>query len=283
MVAFCTGNEGFVGKHFTKELEKQGIGWVGFDKKNGQDITNYEQVRTTLDLLRPDYIFHLAAQAFVPESRTNPHRTYQVNLYGALNILEAVRQLGIKPKIMLCGTSEEYGDDTEIHPKSHYAISKAAQDYMGQMYAEVDGLHVVRTRAFNHTGPGRGEMYADSSWAKQIVEIERGQREYLEHGDLSTIRNYNDVRDIVRGYVMAINSEPGWYNICSKENPTMQEILDILIAKSECKIKTKVNTSLFRPDDFSFVPPKCTLKGYKPKYSLEQTVEDVLSFWRERV
>jgi GDP-4-dehydro-6-deoxy-D-mannose reductase len=280
MKAMITGMQGFVGAHLRMALEDNGIEVIGYDIKSGQDVTNYEQVRNFLDKERPDYIYHLAAQAYVPESRNNPHRTYHVNLFGTLNILEAVRQLGISPKILIAGSSEEYGNTEELYPLSHYALSKIGQDLLGQLYNKVDGLHVVRTRAFNHTGPGRGEMYAESSWAKQIVEIENGKREYLEHGNLQTVRNYNDVRDVVRGYMLAIDSEPGWYNICSDDNPTMQDVLDMLISLSTSKIEVKENRSLFRAGDFSFIPPKCTLPGYGPKYSLLQTMSDLINYWR---
>jgi GDP-4-dehydro-6-deoxy-D-mannose reductase len=193
---------------------------------------------------------------------------------------------------MMAGTSEEYGDggpneDDLINPLSPYAISKVAMDFMGRLYARAYGIPVVVTRAFNHCGPGRGEMYAESSFAKQIVEIENNQREFIEHGNLSTVRNYTDVRDIVRAYTMAIDLPSGVYNICSSQNVEMQVIMDLLIKNANIPIETKVNSSLFRPSDFSFKKPSCKkfkqLTGWKTEYKLEQTLVDILDDWRERL
>lgn len=294
MKALITGSKGFVGKHLSDQLQKEGWEVYGFNIQDGQNIMDYETVRNALDVLRPNAIFHLAAQAYVPESFSSPRRTFEVNTLGSLNILDAVRQLGIKTRIHLAGTSEEYGDSaygqgvtTELtlpNPLSPYAISKLAMDHLGRLYAKSYGLQVVVTRAFNHAGPGRGEMYAESSFAKQIVEIELGRRKVLEHGNLESIRNYTDVRDIVRAYVMAVHLEPGVYNICSKQNVTMQDIMDALIANSTTKITTKVNPALYRPADFSFKKPSCKkfkkLTGWKPEIKLEQTMADILEHWR---
>lgn len=291
MKCIVFGSKGFVGQHLTRELLEQGWGVKGFNLRDGQNILDYEFVRNALDVERPDAIFHLAAQAYVPESFANPTRTFQVNTLGSLNILEAVRQLGIKTRIHLAGTSEEYGDGKPsetamLEPKSPYAISKMAMDYLGQLYVKSYGLNVVVTRAFNHAGPGRGEMYAESSFAKQIAEVECHKRKYVEHGNLESVRNYTDVRDIVRAYVMAVDLPSGVYNICSNQNVTMQQIMDILISKAEYPIETRVNPAFFRPSDFSFKKPNCKkfqkLTGWKPEYSLEQTMEDVLNTWRDK-
>lgn len=295
--AWVSGSRGFVGGHLMAELARQGWEAVGYNWRDGQDILNYEQVRSTLDVERPDAIFHLAAQAYVPESFQNPHRTFEVNTIGSLNILEAVRQLGIKTRVHLAGTSEEYGDaqygegiiteEALPNPLSPYAISKLAMDHLGRLYAKSYGMNVVVTRAFNHAGPGRGEMYAESSFAKQIVEIELGRREFIEHGNLESIRNYTDVRDIVRGYILAVDLPSDVYNICSDQNVSMQFIMNVLKGFSKQEIQTKVNPALFRPADFSFKTPSCEkfqkLTGWKAEYILEQTMIDVLDVWRKKL
>lgn len=297
MKVLISGSAGFVGGHLRQLLKDEGIQVFEFNLRNGQDIRNYELVRNTIDAIRPNYIFHLAGQAFVPESLTNPTRAFEVNTLGSLNVLEAVRQLGVKTKVMLCGTSEEYGgamngdglvtEDTPLEPTSPYAISKMAMDYLGQMYAKVYGLEVVVTRAFNHAGAGRGEMYAESAFAKQIVECELGRRKVVEHGNLETIRNYTDVRDIVRAYRLAIDLPPDVYNICSDNSITMQELMDLLIKNAKVPIKTKVNPALYRAGDFSFKTPSCEkfkkLTNWSTTHSLEETMQAVLQGWREQL
>lgn len=286
------GSYGFVGQHLTQYLLEQGWEVKGFNLRDGQNILDYEFVRNALDVERPDAIFHLAAQAYVPESFQNPKRTFEVNTLGSINILEAIKQLGIKTRLHMAGTSEEYGDGGPLekdlpNPLSPYAISKLAMDHMGRLYAKSYGMNVVVTRAFNHAGPGRGEMYAESAFAKQIVEVEQGRREFVEHGNLESVRNYTDVRDIVRAYVMAVDLPSGVYNICSNQNVTMQEVMDMLVKHSTKKVETKVNQALYRPADFSFKKPNCKkfqkLTGWKPEYKLEQTMADVLSHWREKL
>lgn len=294
MKAMITGSKGFVGKWLGKYLTSQAIEWVGFDLQDGLDLRNFEQVRNFLDKERPTHIFHLAAVAYVPESFLNPKRTFDVSVNGSLNILEAVRQLGLKTKIQLAGTSEEYGDaqygkgtiteEASPNPLSPYAISKLAMDHLGRLYASSYNMHVVVTRAFNHTGPGRGEMYAESSFAKQIVEIELGQRDVLKHGNLESVRNYTDVRDIVRAYVLAVDLEPSVYNICSDVNVSMQKVMGLLVKMGKHPIRTEVDTSLFRPSDFSFKTPSCKkftdLVEWQPTIPLEDTLEDIVEYWR---
>lgn len=289
--AIVTGSAGFVGQHLTKHLLEQGWEVRGFNLRDGQNILDYEFVRNALDVERPTHIFHLAAQAYVPESFSNPRRTFEVNTIGSLNILEAVRQLGLKTKVHLAGTSEEYGngaprEDAMLEPKSPYAISKMAMDYLGQLYAHAYGMNVVVTRAFNHAGPGRGEQYAESAFAKQVAEIEAGKRDVLEHGNLESVRNYTDVRDIVRAYALAVDLPSGVYNICSYQNVTMQEIVDILVKISGKDIQTKVNPALYRPSDFSFRKPQCgefqAHTGWRAEIPLEQTLTDLLNHWREK-
>ncbi len=295
--AIVSGDCGFVGKYLVEHL--RGLGWdvKGFDAAYGHSLLNYEQIRTALDIERPDYIFHLAAQAYVPESFQNPKRTIEVNTIGSLNILEAVRQLGIKTKIHLAGTSEEYGDaqygdgviteEAAPNPLSPYAISKLAMDHLGRLYAKSYGMNVVVTRAFNHTGPGRGEMYAESAFAKQIVEVELGKRDVVEHGNLESIRNYTDVRDIVRAYAKVIDLPSGVYNICSDQNVSMQGVMDKLCDLSTAEIETKVNPALYRPSDFSFKTPSCKkflkFADWKPEFTLDQTLEEILVDWRDRL
>jgi GDP-4-dehydro-6-deoxy-D-mannose reductase len=282
-----SGAGGFVGTHLSKYLEDQGHKVYGFDLKEGQDLRDYEQVRLAIDTIRPDGIFHIGALAYVPESFLDPVRAIEVNTIGSLNILEAVRRIGLKTRIHLCGSSEEYGDtktpvteESLPNPLSPYAVSKLAMDYLGQFYAKAYNMNIVVTRTFNHTGPGRGEQYAESSWAKQIMQDDK-----VLHGDLTPIRNYTDVRDIVRAYLLAIDLPSGVYNICSNQNVTMQSVLDQLLVLADKDIKTELDSTLLRPADFSFNEPSCEkfakMTGWKPQIPLEQTLKDILEFWDE--
>lgn len=289
-----TGHQGFVGGYLFDLLESQGHDVEGFDIKSGDDFRNYEHVRMAIDTVRPDKIFHIGALAYVPESFLDPMRAIETNTIGSLNILEAVRRIGLKTKIHLCGSSEEYGDAAEPvtetalpNPLSPYAISKLAMDYFGQLYAKSYNMNIVVTRTFNHTGPGRGEQYAESAFAKQIVEIEQGKRDILRHGDLKPIRNYTDVRDIVRGYALAIDLPSGVYNICSDQNVSMKYVLGILAgyAKVKREVKSELDHTLLRPADFSFNKPNCDkfkqLTGWKPELLLTTTLFDILNYWRK--
>lgn len=287
-----TGYGGFVAKHLTKLLEDEGLDVFGFDIHSGQDLRSYDDVHTAIEQVRPDYIFHLGALTYVPESFANPWRAFEVNTLGSLNILEAVRQLGLKTKIHLAGTSEEYGDggpnENDLpNPLSTYAISKLAMDHLGRLYAKSFGMHIVVTRAFNHAGPGRGEMFAESAFAKQIAKIERGEATVLKHGNLESIRNYTDVRDIVRAYRLAIDLPSGVYNVCSDQNLSMQQLLNILLAYSAEEVVTKVDPVLYRPVDFSFKKPSCSkfkkLTGWEAQIPIQQTLSDILEDWRRRV
>jgi len=286
MKIFITGGFGFVGKYLMERLKDHSV------LPCTDDIREIEQLRNTLDHFRPDRIYHLAAQAYVPESFTNPQRAFEVNTIGTLNLLEAVRQLGLRPKILLAGTSEEYGDgdvseDSCLQPRSPYAISKVAMDQLGHLYHDAYGLHVVTTRAFNHTGPGRGEMYAESAWAKRIVEIENGTQHILEHGNLETVRNLTDVRDMVRAYKLAIELSPDHYNICSPYNWHMKDVLETLTSLAKVNIISRSNPALQRPADFSFKEPDCKkfqdLTGWKPKVAPQDTLKDLLEDWRRRL
>jgi GDP-4-dehydro-6-deoxy-D-mannose reductase len=292
MKALCIGSKGFVSSYLVKHLKKQGWEVSEFNLRDGQDIRNYEQVRNTVDAIRPDVIFHLAAMAAPAESFSNPARAIEVNTIGSLNVLESVRQLGLKTKIMLCSTSEVYGNEDPVEdgilkPRSPYAVSKAAMDYMGQLYIDAYGMEVIITRAFNHTGAGRGEMYAEAAFAKQIAQIEAGKRDSMEHGNLHSIRNFTDVRDIVRAYELAIKLPSGVYNICSDQNVSIEKVLDILAGLSIVQIKRHTNASLIRPADFSFQEPNCDkfkkLTGWEATISLDITLKEILDEWRSKV
>ena len=217
-----------------------------------------------------------------------------------LYLLEAVRSGAAAPRILAIGSADEYGlvspheaplrEDAPLRPASPYAVSKVAQGYLALQYALSPGLHVVRTRTFHHTGPRRGEQFAESSFARQLAEIEAGQRPpRLEVGNLEVVRDFTDVRDVVRAYWMLLDrGVPGEvYNVCSGRGVRLAELLERLIALSERRVEVHVDVSRLRPVDAPILigdPGRLrAATGWEPGIPLERTLADLLDYWRERV
>jgi len=266
-----------------------------FDYKTGNDIRDYEQVRFAVDHFQPDLIFHLAAQAFVPEAGMNPNRAFSVNLIGTLNILEAVRQTGQQCKILVAGTSEEYGydrDDLELTensvatPTTPYGVTKLAATTLAMTYARNFNLNVVATRAWNHIGPGASPSYAVSAFAKRIAEGEKYGTP-VKHGNLESLRNYTDVRDILDGYLRVIECDPGIYNIAGKNTVSARWILEKLASFVEKPLVYEANEKLFRPMSLKFPKPNVdklkNATGWNQTIGLEETLEGILNYWRQNV
>ena len=295
-----TGDRGFVGSHL-KDLLNTSTGSKGkylvegFDLTNGQDVRDFEIVRSKIDSFHPDYIFHLAAQAYVPESTMNPRRGIETNLLGTLNILEAVRQTGMHSRIHIAGTSEEYGYDRNDYelteesvakPTTPYGVTKLAATTLAMTYSRIYGLKVVCTRAWNHIGPGGSPSYAVSAFSKRVAEAEKFGTPIV-HGNLDAIRNYTDVRDIVQAYLFAIELDSGIYNLASKNTVPIKEILNHLVSLSSCEVILEEDTHLHRPMSDKFPTPNTEkfskLTGWSPKISLQQTLLDCLNYWRKLV
>lgn len=303
--ALITGHTGFVGRHLVRHLEQvHQIQAHGFSLSNGRDVRDYEAIRRIIDRLNPDLIFHLAAQAYVPESGTAPYRGLEINVAGTLNLLEAIRHTGCRARVLIAGTSEEYGYDhppgtvldeqAPVRPTTMYGVAKLAAGQAALVYARTYSMSVVVTRAWNHTGPGQSSVYAVPAFARKIAEIEAKQRKYLSHGNLEAVRHYLDVRDVVHAYTLAIQHEPGIYNVCGPAANTViiKEILDSLIGMSRTHpITTEHDPGLYRPGmqtgSAEFPTPNCgkltSLTGWSPAHTLNRTLADTLSYWRERV
>ncbi len=295
-----TGSDGFVGKHLQKYLgsnqSSKGAYIVqGFDLAGGKDIRIFEDIRNAVDQFQPDIIYHLAAQAYVPESTMNPYRGIETNLIGTLNLLEAVRQTGMHSRVHIAGTSEEYGydrDDLELNEKSvampttPYGVSKLAATTLAMSYAKIYGINIVVTRAWNHIGPGASPSYAVSAFSNRVAEAEKYGVEVL-HGNLDAIRNYTDVRDIVRAYILAVDLPSGIYNIASSNSVSINYILNCLTDLATNNIVTKENSHLYRSMSNKFPKPSFTkfnnLTGWEPKIDLNQTLLDTLNYWRQKV
>lgn len=316
MKALVTGISGFVGSHMAEFLLDKNVEVIGTIRNRSRlehirhilpdihlaecELRDAFSVETLITNEKPDLIFHLAAQSFVPTSWNSPADTIYNNVAGQLNIFEAVRRINLDCKIQIACSSEEYGhvephetpirEENPLRPLSPYAVSKAAQDYLGYQYHKSYGLHVIRTRTFNHTGPRRGEQFVTSNFAKQIAEIEKGIRPPTVHvGNLEAKRDFTDVRDIVRAYWLALErAEAGdCYNIASGSCVTIREMLDMLLAKSDITIDIVPDPSRMRPSDVEILlgdHSKFTEHtGWTPEIPLDHTLEDLLNYWRERV
>jgi GDP-4-dehydro-6-deoxy-D-mannose reductase len=217
-----------------------------------------------------------------------------------VNLFEAIRDLDLSPRVHIAGSSEEYGlvlpdevpirEESPLRPLSPYAVSKVAQDLLGYQYWKSYRLHVVRTRGFNHTGPRRGEVFVTSNFSRQIAEIEKGLREpVVRVGNLDSIRDFTDVRDMVRAYWLALErGEPGEvYNVCSGRGYSGHQLLDILLGLSHVKVEIQQDPARMRPSDVMLLIGDASkfrdITGWEPAIPFEVTLKDLLEHWRKRV
>ena len=316
MKVLITGITGFAGSHLAELALKKGVDVFGTVRWRSRlenieqikndvklvdcDMRDFCSVKSALKKVNPDYIFHLAAQSFVPSSWSAPHETMTTNIIGQLNFFEAIRDLGINPVMQIACSSEEYGfvhpdevpitEENPLRPLSPYAVSKVAQDMMGYQYYKSYGLKIVRTRGFNHTGPRRGEVFVTSNFAKQIAEIETGKREKVIHvGNLDARRDFSDVRDIVRAYWLTVEKgEPGEvYNVASGIAYKISEILKKLLSFSSINVDVVQQQERMRPSDVEVLLGSYEKfnkrTGWKPEIPFDRTLSDLLDYWRARV
>ncbi len=264
------------------------------------DLSDMTAVRNALSVSRPDAIYHLAAQSFVPSSWVSPLQTLTDNISGQTNIFEAVRSLGLDPAIQIACSSEEYGlvlpdevpirETNPLRPLSPYAVSKVTQDFLAYQYFMSYGIRAIRTRGFNHTGPRRGEVFVTSNFSKQVATIEAGLAPpVIKVGNLDAVRDFTDVRDMVRGYVLATEKgKPGEvYNLASGRAITIRAMLDKLIAMAKVEVKVETDPSRLRPSDVEVLIGDYSKfhadTGWEPKIPFDQTLEDLLNYWRQRI
>ena len=317
MRILITGITGFVGSHLAEMALTRGadvIGSVRWRSKTEHiehirdrltlvesDLRDLLSVRTVLEQARPDWIIHLAAQSFVHASWSTPVETFTTNVVSQMNLFEAMRQLGSKARFLVIGSSEEYGlvhpdelpirETNPLRPLSPYAVSKVAQDLMGWQYFKSYGMHIVRARAFNHSGPRRGDTFATSNFAKQVAEIEAGLREpVVLVGDLKPTRDFSDVRDIIQGYWLLLErGAPGEvYNLCSGVDWSIERVLNFLIERSGARnIEVRQDPARLRPSDVPALRGSAEKAeravGWRPAIPLEKTLTDLLEYWRQRV
>lgn len=251
----------------------------------------------------PDYVFHLAAQSYPKTSFDAPLDTLDTNLQGTVRLLDAIKNCCSNALIHVCSSSEVYGrvppekvpidEDCTFHPASPYAISKVGADLAGRYYAEAYGMNIQVTRMFTHTGPRRGDVFAESSFAKQIALIEAGFIDpIIKVGNLDSLRTVADVRDAVRAYYLLLTHNPiagESYNIGGVTTMQVREILDKLISFSSAsnRIRIEVDPSRLRPIDADLQIPNMTKfqnhTGWKPLISADDTLRDLLTYWRDKI
>ena len=264
------------------------------------DVRDLNSLVLVLRQVRPDLIFHLAAQSYVTVSFSAPADTLSTNVIGTANLLDAVRIVGIDPKVHICSSSEVYGQVREdevpiketnpFRPASPYAVSKVGEDMIAFQYFISYGLKTLRTRMFTHTGPRRGDVFAESAFAKQIAEIEAGVRPNpVRVGNLKSVRTIADVRDAVIAYWLLLEKCPPGevYNIGGARTMTVGDILETLKGMSERKIEHEVDPGLLRPSDVTLQVPDTSkfreATGWKPQIPVETTLMDLLDYHRNKV
>jgi GDP-4-dehydro-6-deoxy-D-mannose reductase len=314
MRVLITGVSGFVGGHVVDLVREQApeAHIFGLDSRPGNraralgievikaDLQDPVSVRQALEQVRPDRLVHLAAQSSPLRSWDDPSGTLKTNLLGLLHLLEAARTLSLEPRLLVVGSADEYGlvqphemplrEETPLRPASPYAVSKVAQGFLALQYALSLGLPIVRTRTFHHTGPRRGEQFAESSFARQLAEIEAGRRPpRLEVGNLDAVRDFTDVRDVVRAYWALLDrGAPGEvYNVCSGRGVKMADLLEELVGLTGLKVEIRVDRLRLRPLDVPVLvgdPARlCAATGWQASIPLSRTLRDLLDYWRERV
>jgi GDP-4-dehydro-6-deoxy-D-mannose reductase len=311
-----TGIQGFVASHLVEmyRQEQPDVEVFGLDRPLPSprpalagvarlfeaDLLDPPSVAQAVDAARPDAIVHLAAQSSPRLSWDAPAATFQANVIGFVNLLEALRHQERRPRVLVIGSSEEYGhtgadrlplrEDTPLRPTTPYAASKVAQAYAALQYTIAPGIPCICTRTFHHTGPRRAEIFAESSFARQIAEIEAGQRApVLEVGNLDAQRDFSDVRDVVRAYALLLEKGvPGEvYNVCSGQPIAMRRILDLLLAEARTPVEVRLDPARLRVADVPVVygdPSRLrAATGWQPRHALADSLRDLLDDWRTRL
>lgn len=310
--ALIVGAAGFVGPYLAAQLSAENKMKVYATKLPNEkfcainvetydlNVLNYEKICELLNMIRPDYIFHLAAQSSVAAAWKNPGLTIDINIKGSVNVLDAVRELDYKPRILLIGSGEEYGhvcleeipinENNFLRPGNIYAVTKVCQNMIAQIYVEAYKMELVMVRAFNHIGPGQAPVFVISDFCKQVAEIEKGNKKpVIAVGNLSARRDFTDVRDVVCAYeLLAEKGQAGeTYNVGSGHAVEIRKVLDIIISQSNMNIDVVVDPDKMRPVDVPIIEAdtrkiyKAT--GWKQKISLEQTIQETLNYWRKRI
>jgi GDP-4-dehydro-6-deoxy-D-mannose reductase len=311
-----TGVTGFVGSHLAEYCLDAGHEVAGTHRWRSRDenlnvvkgrvhlfdadLRDGTAARQVIGEFRPERTFHLAAQSYVHASWSSPAETMTTNVLCQVHLFEAIREAKLDTRVQIACSSEEYGlvlpdeipikESNPLRPLSPYAVSKVAQDLLGYQYHQSFGMFIVRTRAFNHSGPRRGDVFVESNFAKQIAEIEAGKRKpVVRVGNLDAYRDYTDVRDVCHAYWLALERcEAGEvYNIGSGKAWRIGDLLDMLVAKSSVEVEIRPDPARMRPSDVMHLEADATrfrsATGWEPSIPFEKTLQDLLDYWRVRV
>jgi GDP-4-dehydro-6-deoxy-D-mannose reductase len=291
-----TGGAGFAGRHLVDHLRSRGEEPAA-PPASEIDLLDPDAVRGTVRDLRPRAVFHMAALASVTHSWEDPRRTLVENLEMTLNVLEAVRHEAPEARVLVVGSGEVYGEpgslpvreDAPLRPQNPYAVSKAACELLAGHYSDSGQVRCVRTRSFNHAGPGQSDDYVVGTFTKQVAEAELAGREValLRTGDLEAARDFTDVRDVVRAYAMLIDAEPGVYNVCSGHSVRVGDVIDLLRAAARVQVRQETDPARLRAHDVPEIRGSNErlreATGWEPEIPLERTVSDALEWWRQQL
>lgn len=304
------GAAGFVGSYLINEMQANGM--ETYATKQAHEVKKLDTTVYDLDILdkdaitallfevQPDYIFHLAAQSSVGLAWKDPMLTVDVNIKGSINVMDAVRELFYKPRVLLIGSGEEYGhispgetpigEENALRPGNIYAATKVCQNMIANIYSKAYDMELMMVRAFNHIGPEQAPTFVVSDFCKQVAEIEKGVREpVMRVGNLGAKRDFTDVRDVVRAYVKLVSMGQAGetYNVGSGNAKEIRQILDMIIAMSDRDIRVEIDPNKIRPVDVPIIEADITkinrLTGWKPQIPLEQTIRETLDYWRAHV
>ena len=310
MKALIIGGAGFVGNYLIEHCKRDWQWFVHVTKMPNETIANPDvsihdldilekkEITALLQTVRPDCIFHLAAQSSVAVSWKNPALTVDVNVKGSINVLDAIRELDYSPRILLIGSGEEYGHilpgETPIserntpRPGNIYAATKACQNMIGAIYAKAYQMQIMMVRAFNHIGPNQSPLFVVADFCRQVAEIEAEMRPPVIHvGNLAAKRDFTDVRDVVRAYSLLIQKgQPGeTYNVGSSHAVSIEEVLTQILSLSARQIQVSVDPDRLRPVDIPIIEADITklreVTNWTPAIPLQQTLEETLNYWRQ--
>lgn len=314
---FITGLSGFVGRHLARHCAEQGDQVVGLLRSESDrpkfsrevrdsvrtvnaDLRNQSRLSTVVGKTEPSRVYHLAALSHVPRSIEKPRKTYQVNFKGTLNLLEALEENNLIPSVLLAGSASQYGEtaysaetlseEDPLAPTTPYGVSKVAMEKLGGQWAHSREWDIVTTRSFPHTGPGQRQSFFCSNLSRQIVQVERSERSTLSLGNISVVRDYTDVRDVVRAYRQLLETssvDPGVYNVCSGEGTVLNEIVEIARDYATASVEIEQESDRERsnePERIVGDPVKLRdAINWRPDITLEETMADLIDDWRERL